>query len=260
MRCMKAWYALAGHRRTARANRWLGALLAGVAGAINAGGFLAVQRYTSHMTGIVSSVADHLALGHTTLALAGLAALASFIAGAACTAILVNWAWRRRLHGKYALALMTEAALLLVFGLAGAHMASFAALLLPSTVLLLCFIMGLQNAITTKVSTAGVRSTHVTGIVTDIGIELGRLLYWNRDAAANGVHRVGVRRERLATHLAVLGMFLAGGVAGAFAFAAVGFKATLPIALGLALMAAPPLVADLRKGRTRRQRRRRRGA
>ncbi|RYZ12143.1 MAG: DUF1275 domain-containing protein [Comamonadaceae bacterium] len=255
---MKAWYALAGHRRTAQANRWLGALLAGVAGAINAGGFLAVQRYTSHMTGIVSSVADHVALGHTTLALAGLAALASFTAGAACTAILVNWGRRRRLHGKYAVALMAEAALLLLFGIAGANLQSFAALLLPSTVLLLCFIMGLQNAVTTKISPAGVRSTHVTGIVTDIGIELGRLLYWNRDAAANGVHRVGVRREKLATHLAVLGMFLSGGVAGAFAFATVGFKATLPIAVGLALLALPPIVADLRRLGSRRRRRARR--
>ncbi|PJI51987.1 hypothetical protein CTI14_50295, partial [Methylobacterium radiotolerans] len=32
-------------------------------GAVNAGGFLAVQQYTSHMSGIVSMMADHMALG-----------------------------------------------------------------------------------------------------------------------------------------------------------------------------------------------------
>lgn len=251
VRGLQGWYRLAGHRRTTRVNRQLGGLLAAVAGAINAGGFLAVHRYTSHMTGIVSSIADDAAVGALTLALAGLAAMLSFTAGAACTAILVHWAWRQRLHSKYAMALMIEAALLLLFGLAGANLKSFAALLLPSTVLLLCFIMGLQNAITTKLSPAGIRSTHVTGVVTDIGIELGRLVYWNLNAAANCVHVVRVNREKLLTNLTVLGLFLAGGVAGAFAFSAVGFKATLPIACGLALLALPQIVVDLRANRFR---------
>lgn len=54
---------LTGRRRTAKADRQLGFGLAFVAGAINAGGFLTVQQYTSHMTGIVSAMADNLALG-----------------------------------------------------------------------------------------------------------------------------------------------------------------------------------------------------
>ncbi len=203
------------------------------------------------MTGIVSSIADDAAVGGAVLALAGLAAMLSFTAGAACTAILINWAWRHRLHSKFAMALMVEAALLLLFGVAGANLKSFAALLLPSTVLLLCFIMGLQNAITTKLSPAGLRSTHVTGVVTDIGIELGRLLYWNLNTAANRVHLVQVNRDKLSTNLIVLSLFAAGGVAGAYAFAAVGFKATLPIALGIAFLALPPVLADLHVHRSR---------
>jgi uncharacterized membrane protein YoaK (UPF0700 family) len=239
-------YGLVGRRRTKAANRQLGGVLAAVAGAINAGGFLAVQRYTSHMTGIVSSVADDLAVGSVALALAGLVALATFISGAACTALLINWAWRHRLHSKYALALMVEAVLLLVFGLAGANLKSFAQLLLPSTVLLLCFIMGLQNAIITKISGAEIRTTHMTGIVTDIGIELGRLIYWNRNHAANSVHFVKVNRDRLLTHLSILALFFGGGVAGALAFKAMGFAATVPIACALALLALPPILIDLR--------------
>lgn len=43
---------LIGSERSDTANRHLGFALAFVAGAINAGGFLAVQQYTSHMTGI----------------------------------------------------------------------------------------------------------------------------------------------------------------------------------------------------------------
>ena len=77
---------LTGSRRSAQANHQLGMVLAFVAGAANAGGFLAVHQYTSHMTGIVSSMADHLALRQWQDYLAGFGALLSFIGGAACSA------------------------------------------------------------------------------------------------------------------------------------------------------------------------------
>ena len=80
---------LIGRKRSADADRQLGFALAFVAGAINAGGFLAVQQYTSHMTGIVSSMADKLALGAYDLVWIGLGGLLSFLAGAAAS----RWRW-----------------------------------------------------------------------------------------------------------------------------------------------------------------------
>ena len=47
-------------------------------------------------------------------------ALLAFVSGAAVTAILVNWALQQRLHSSYALVLLIEALLMLVFGLVGA--------------------------------------------------------------------------------------------------------------------------------------------
>ena len=61
-------------------------------------------------------MADYLALGEATRALVGLAALLSFLGGAMSTAILVNWGRRLRLRSQYALPLMFEAVLLLLFG------------------------------------------------------------------------------------------------------------------------------------------------
>ena len=106
---------LVGRTRTRHANRQLGVLLAFVAGAVNAGGFLAIRRYTSHMTGVVSGIADDLALGHVGLALAGLLLVCVFTSGAMTTALLINWARHRRLNSEYALSLLLEALLLLVF-------------------------------------------------------------------------------------------------------------------------------------------------
>jgi uncharacterized membrane protein YoaK (UPF0700 family) len=245
-------HGLTRRTRTRRSNRQLGGVLAFVAGAVNAGGFLAVQRYTSHMTGVVSAIADDLVLGQFALAMAGVSALLAFLCGAAVTAVLINWARRRELHGEFALSLMLEALLLLIFGLLGANLELFVDVFLPSTVLLLCFIMGLQNAIVTKISQAEIRTTHMTGVITDLGIELGRLVYWNRASSVDDRHFVRANRDKLAIHATILGLFFVGGIAGALAFKSVGFSATVPIAALLMAMAAPPLWLDLRGQRTRR--------
>lgn len=236
---------LAGRERTPRANRQLGLLLAFVAGAINAGGFLAIQRYTSHMTGIVSGVADDLALGRVGLALAGFGLVATFLAGAVTTTLLVNWARQRRMHSEYALSLLLEALLLLAFGVLGASLSLHTTLLVPATVTLLCFIMGLQNALVTKISNAVVRTTHMTGVITDLGIELGKLLYWNRRVESQATGFVQADLGRLKLHAALLGCFAGGGLTGALSFQLLSYAATLPIALLLAVLASVPIADDL---------------
>jgi uncharacterized membrane protein YoaK (UPF0700 family) len=241
---------LTSRARTQRTNRQLGGVLAFVAGVVNAGGFLAVHRYTSHMTGIVSGIADDLVLGQLALAMAGVASLLTFVLGAAVTALLTNWARRRQLHGEYALPLMLEAMLLLLFGLLGAHLELFVDVIVPSTVLLLCFLMGLQNAIVTKISKAEIRTTHMTGVITDLGIELGRLAYWNRAQEANALHFVKANRDKLAVHATIVALFFVGGLIGALAFKRLGFAATVPMAALLMTLAAPPLLLDVRAWRT----------
>jgi uncharacterized membrane protein YoaK (UPF0700 family) len=240
---------LAHRRRTRRSNRQLGGVLAFVAGAVNAGGFLAVQRYTSHMSGIVSSIADSLVLGELAPAAGALCLVLAFLCGAASTALLVNWGRRQGLHSQYALPLLLESALLLVFGLLGAHLQLMVEVFVPSTALLLCFLMGLQNATITKVSQAEIRTTHMTGIVTDLGLELGRLLYWNRSPEADARHVVRADRDKLAIHATILGLFFVGGVAGAWAFKHLGYVSTVPLAALLLALASPPLWLDLRAAR-----------
>jgi uncharacterized membrane protein YoaK (UPF0700 family) len=216
--------------------------LAFVAGAINAGGFLAVGSYTSHMTGIVSAVADNIVLGTWALVWAGLASLLAFMGGAMTTAWMVNWSLRRNLRSAYGRPLLLEAGLLLVFGLVGAAIDAQSHFFVPLTVLLLCFVMGLQNAVITKISHAEIRTTHVTGLVTDLGIELGKLLYFNGQAAPET--RVVANRQRLALHLRMIAGFFAGALAGAYGFKFAGYLSTVPLALALVLMVWTPARID----------------
>src|SRR3990167_7359084 len=197
---MRRFRHLTGQHRTVASNRLLGLLLAFNAGAVNAGGFLVVKLYTSHMTGFVSMLADNLILGNMLL--------------------------------------------VLVFGLVGAVTLNWRTpFAVPVTVLLLSFIMGLQNATVTKMSSSQIRTTHMTGVVTDLGIELGKMLYWNRSGRPPE-QQVRANRQRLRLFAGLLGMFLVGGIAGAAGFKYVGFVFVVPLALVLFALALPPLWID----------------
>lgn len=231
-------------QRSPEANLRLGLVLSFVAGATNAGGFLAVGRYTSHMTGIVSSIADDLILGQLGLALAGITCLMAFVLGAMCTAIMVNWGLRQHLHSSYSLPLMLESFALLVFGLFGAAITAHSPIFMPMTVVLLCFIMGLQNAVITKISKAEIRTTHITGLVTDMGIELGKMLYINR---LQGSTPVQVNRDRLRVQGTLVAGFLTGGLLGAWGFKYMGYVTTVPLAALLWVLGLRPLLDDWRQ-------------
>lgn len=237
---------LSGDRRTSSANRHLGLSLTFIAGAINAGGFLAVGQYTSHMTGIVSSLADNLITGRFTVVVIGVMSIAAFVAGAAYSAILINWGQHHRTHSRYAYPLLWEAMLLLCFGLMGGYLETHQTAVLPTTVMLLCFIMGLQNAIISKISNSEIRTTHMTGIVTDIGIELGKMVYINSQKESDRYKPVRPNKARLFLLLSLLSSFFGGGISGALGFKYIGYSATIPLAAFLVLLAIVPLVDDVR--------------
>ncbi len=223
---------MSGKHRTEAGDARLGVILAFTAGAINAGGFLAVGYYTSHMSGIISSFADFVALHKWQAAGLSVLYVLSFFLGSVTSSLLINWARHRNLHSEFALTLLLEAGLLLLFGLLARD--------LNITVSLLCFTMGLQNSLITKISHSEIRTTHMTGIVTDLGIECGRFLY---ERGSQTEARFHPRKTILLVRL--LSGFVIGALVGATVFKAVGFIAVLPFSAMLAIIAAVPIIDDL---------------
>ena len=234
----------AGLERDYESNLRLGVILSFVAGATNAGGFLAVGQYTSHMTGMVSSIADNLVTGHYAAVSVALGALLAFVLGAMTTAWLIHWAFRRNLGCAFCLPLLLESFMLLVFGVFGASISAVSTLLVPMTVVILCFIMGLQNAVITKLSKSDIRTTHITGLVTDLGIELGKLLYVNRSQISP---KVAANRPKLRMLILLIVGFSLGGLVGALAFKHIGYTMTLPLAALVLLPTLRPIAQDLRR-------------
>ncbi|GHA10886.1 DUF1275 family protein [Devosia pacifica] len=222
----------AGESRTVSIDLRLAAMLAAVAGAVNGAGFYAVGYFSANMTGNVSSLSDALALGSMSVAGVMLALLAAYIGGSFMSALLIEAGRRRHIRGIYAFSIVLEGILLGSLGLAD--------LLLPEIhsgpilVLGLAFLMGLQNATTTRISNARVRTTHVSGIATDLGIELAILF-----GGATSRDEKQIVRSRFLLHATTLLCFLAGGVVGVLGYAAAGGILMLAVALLLLLVAVP---------------------
>lgn len=228
---------LAGKRRTSENNKRLGYSLAFIAGAINAGGFMVVGQYTSHMTGIISLAADNIALSNWLSAMSMLCYILCFICGATTTTILIIWGRNRHLHSCYALPIAIEALLLLIFGVLNSKLNAF------YIISLLCFLMGLQNAVITKITNTIIRTTHITGMSTDIGIEFGRIIYSiiNKDLS-----QITINKEKIFLHLSIVLLFLLGGITGACGFKYIGYAFVIPLAAYLFTLALIPINRDLK--------------
>jgi len=225
---------IAARRRTPAGNARTGWLLAAIAGNVDAAGFVIAQRYTSHVTGLLAAAGDDLARHAPWLALASASAILVFVLGAACCTLCIRFARARRLHALFAWPLLGECLLLLAAALARSP---------ALTASVLCFAMGWQNAFATKVSSDEIRTTHVTGIVTDIGIGVGRLL-------ATGTARADAERDRhwsrLRLLVGLLAGFLGGAVVGTYLAVRAGQICLLLPAAVIALAAALPLRTELR--------------
>ncbi|MDO4434038.1 MAG: YoaK family protein [Alysiella sp.] len=225
--------------------RLLAYVMTALAGAINAGGFFAVARYTSHVTGALSQSADELYLGNGHIALSLLLGVVAFILGAAHSGWTVLWAKRHRFRSSYGLSMWLEALYLLLFGLSGLFLPHNIAETQTILLLLLCFIMGMHNTVMTVLSGGAVRSTHMTGTATDLGIELAKMLYYRHDDNPRLVD-VRVNRPKMRLLSGLFTAFILGGLIGAWGYHQIGYHFTLPVAAILGTIAWGFIHYDIR--------------
>lgn len=218
-----------GDDRTSNIDLVLAGLLSSIAGALNAVGFLIAGSFTANMTGNISAFADNLANGAIAMSLSFMGLVAAFVCGASIAALVIQAGEKRKLRSIYALAITAEAVILLLLGvvliLAFAHPHE------TILVIILSLVMGLQNAVTTMISQARVRTTHVSGMATDIGIELAAIV-------GNAQSRQDAM-PKLKLHSFTLASFTIGGVCGALLFQLVGSWLFVIAASMLLLIAVP---------------------
>lgn len=155
-------------------------------GAINAGGFLACHRFVTHTTGFATYFGTEFALGHIQAAIGFLTVPIFFLIGAMTSGFFVERNISLGKSPRYEWMFGFIVVTMVYIALAGSY-GSFgpfgdAQSLIHDYVLLalLCLCSGIQNATITSASGAVVRTTHLTGITTDLAIGLVRVLTTGR--------------------------------------------------------------------------------
>jgi len=186
-----------------------GFTLAGVAGCINAVGFLGAHHQAlTHMSGSVTNLAADLVRHEEPPGRHIALVIIFFFLGCVLSGMIIRHS-ALRVGRRYGVALCCESGLLVAatyFLRHGAYSGDYLA----------AMACGLQNAMATSYSGAIVRTTHMTGIVTDLGIAIG--------LTARG-ERADWRRMRL--YLLLLGGFFSGSALGAVAFGHFGYDTLL---------------------------------
>lgn len=184
------------------------ALLAFAAGAVNAGAFLACQRFVSHVTGTVTRIGidarDLLALDYLLL-------LVAFVAGAAAAILLARKSGTASQPAYWAPLGLVSLLLLGValggevgwFGPFGGSVETARDFALLAV---LSFVMGMQNAAVASSTGMAVRTTHMTGPATDIGVALALIADGNAD------DRAVARRSLLLRGTKLCAFVVGGGV------------------------------------------------
>ncbi|MBP2171029.1 uncharacterized membrane protein YoaK (UPF0700 family) [Erwinia toletana] len=219
--------------RTIITDSRLACTLAFVAGALNTAAFEAVGFFSANMTGNVSSLSDNLAHARLQGGWFFFEIVGLFILGSLFSAMVINAGRRRNIRSIYALNILIEACLLTTLGIIECwlHPDSAGVLLILS----LSFLMGLQNAVVTRISNARVRTTHVSGTSTDIGIELAMLIdiLLRKESPKDAPAWL----QKLALHSSTVLAFLTGGVAGIWLYRMMGYAFLILFGLTLLLIA-----------------------
>jgi uncharacterized membrane protein YoaK (UPF0700 family) len=196
-----------------------GAVLAFSAGCIN---IIALSGFTnlsvSHVTGNVSYFSAALAQMNFSRVLFVGASLLSFLSGSILSGYLIGQ-HSLKLGRRYGIALFTEAGLLFCSFLLFFHHDYFGQLLAAMA-------CGLQNAMVATYSGAVIRTTHLTGLTSDMGAAIGNWL------AGRPISKLTLGFQAIIWY-----SFCGGGVVGAYGFFKLGYSAML-IPVGIVFMAA----------------------
>jgi uncharacterized membrane protein YoaK (UPF0700 family) len=213
-----------GETRTLSHNLKIASLLSFVAGMVNVVGFLSVQRLTTNVTGHFAFLVDEVYKLDLAEAAIFFLYIFFFFLGSFCSNLVIEIMSRRSERLVYVIPAIIEMLILAALAFTGHHLVSDNPDVIAFSLL---FAMGLQNSLVTSISNAQVRTTHLTGLFTDLGIELSQLFFFKENE----------QRKKLFASIrlrsTIISFFFLGGIAGGIGYSKVGLMTLLITALFL---------------------------
>ncbi|MCW4452399.1 DUF1275 domain-containing protein [Kaistella sp. BT6-1-3] len=204
-----------GKTRTAKHNLGIASLLSFVAGLVNVVGFFSVQKLTTNVTGHFAYFVDEAFKQDFRSAFHGALYIFFFFLGAFFSNFMVEIYSRRKENLIYIIPTVTEAFILATLAITGSFLIEKNPDLIAFSLL---FAMGMQNSLVTSISNAVVRTTHLTGLFTDMGIEFSQLFFYKDQK-----HKKKLIKS-IKLRLTIIWLFFAGGVSGGILYMHFGIR------------------------------------
>ena len=199
-----------GTKRTFKHNVMLSALLSLTAGFVNIIGFSTFMVFTTNITGHVAQLSEKVAMGDYSGARMFGVWLLAFLLGAFSSSLAVTLIGRTK-RTAYTYPLIVEILILAFVMYATPQNIKLSVLDVEILAGSLLFAMGMQNAMVSIISGSVVRTTHLTGMFTDLGIELSTMV-------THKEHRKEILKYKVNLRLIIIFFFIFGCVAGGFLY------------------------------------------
>lgn len=200
-----------GEARTLDHNLRIASLLSFVAGMVNIAGFLSVQRLTTNVTGHFAFFVDEIFKLNGLQAFYFFLYIFFFFLGSFTSSFIIELIYKRKGQYVYVIPIVIESFILLGVAVFGELLTNK----YPDAVaFLLLFAMGLQNSLVTTISNSIVRTTHLTGLFTDLGIELSQLFFYRQQTEKIKLY------SSIKLRLTIIGFFFLGGLIGGVGYGA----------------------------------------
>lgn len=203
-----------GKTRTNGHNLQIASILSFVAGMVNISGFLAIKKLTTNVTGHFAYFIDDFAKEDFWKGTIYLLYIVAFVVGSFTSSFLIELAFINKKWNVFVLPTILESSILILVAL----LVQFNFLTsIDIIACLLLFAMGVQNSLVTKISNAIVRTTHLTGLFTDLGIELSQLCFKNLRYLRKKI------KSNIILRLFIITFFFMGGLFGGFLYSKIKF-------------------------------------
>jgi uncharacterized membrane protein YoaK (UPF0700 family) len=194
-----------GKSRTLKHNLKIASLLSFVAGIVNVAGFLSVQRLTTNVTGHFAFFVDEILKFNFIDGIIFFLYILSFFLGSFISSIIVEKILRKNERYVYVIPTIIESIILSTIAIFGQNFTTESSNLIACSLL---FAMGLQNSLVTRISNAVVRTTHLTGLFTDLGIDLSQLFFCkSKEQKEKFFSSINLRMR-------IINFFFIGGIVG----------------------------------------------
>jgi uncharacterized membrane protein YoaK (UPF0700 family) len=200
-----------GKNRTFIHNLRLATLLSFVAGIVNVTGVLSIQTLTTNVTGHFAYFAEEIMKRDYAAAITFLVFTIFFLLGAFTSNFLAELISKKHPNLSHVIPISLEMIVLISVGIFGAQSA-LSSIEGKWIAFAMLFAMGIQNSLVTKISQSTVRTTHLTGLFTDLGIELSQLFFYKKPEENKKL------KTSIYLRLSIIIFFFIGCISGGFLY------------------------------------------